>query len=67
MMGDRKKKIVKENYTSVAELRSEVIAAFNAPANSRVEYFDEDFQEFVEMDDNTDLSTLNPMLKVRET
>jgi len=64
-MGDRKKKVPKESFSSGTELRKEVLDAFGQSNSARVEYWDDDFQDFVEMDANTDLKALPQILKVR--
>jgi tetratricopeptide (TPR) repeat protein len=65
--GDRKKKIVKENFSGYDDVRNEVITAFDmTPSPSHhIEMFDDDFNEWIELDRKTDMASLSQLLKIR--
>jgi hypothetical protein len=65
--GDRKKMIPRTGFNTLSDLRSEVLSQFAVAntASAILEIWDDDFNDFVEMDLSTDPSTMKTVLKVK--
>lgn len=60
-----RKKIIESTFSSILEIKQTVIQSFGLDISPIIDYFDEDFAEFVELDENTEIQRLPKLLKLQ--